>query len=206
MTQAKTQKPNKTQPGEAEVDLATAIGNPWRFRILYATSLEDLSPSAFVRDHGGEISNISRHFRQLAKWGYLEVVEKKTGGTRRGGVEHVYRNGQRAHLDTPASRGLPQFLRNAMSNTILTSYFERVSDAAAAGTLDADVDRHLSWIALTLDSQAFAELGELLDDVLARLPELEKAAKRRLVESGGEPIETTAALASFRSPAEPKPK
>src|ERR1700761_7036202 len=57
-----------------QVDMATAIGNPWRCRILGALALKDMSPSAFVREYGGEISNISRHFRQLASWGYLDVA------------------------------------------------------------------------------------------------------------------------------------
>jgi DNA-binding transcriptional ArsR family regulator len=75
----------------AEVDFATAIGNPWRCRILAAASGEGISPSDFVREYGGEISNISRHFRNLANWGYLEVAARRSGGPRRGGTERVYR-------------------------------------------------------------------------------------------------------------------
>jgi DNA-binding transcriptional ArsR family regulator len=189
---------------ESEVDMATAIGNPWRSRILGAAAQKDLSPSAFIREYGGEISNISRHFRQLAKWGYLEEVERKSGGTRRGGVEHVYRTARRSHLDTPSSEGLSGLLRESISETILTDYLKQVREAIEAGTFDADVERHLSWMALDLDDQAFTELAQRLDEVLEWLPELQAQAAERLTASGGKPIRTTAGLASFRSPDETK--
>jgi hypothetical protein len=183
-----------------EVDLATAVGNPWRFRILEAASLEDVSPSSFIRDYGGEISNISRHFRQLAKWGYLQEVERKSGGSRRGGVEHVYRSVHRAHLDTPSSRGLSKLLREDISETILAAYLTEVRAALDAGTFDADVDRHLSWMAIELNEECFQELGGWLDDLLARLPALQEKAREQMKESGERPIDATVGLTSFRVP------
>jgi hypothetical protein len=183
-----------------EVDLATAVGNPWRFRILEAASLSDLSPSAFVREYGGEISNISRHFRQLAKWGYLQEVERKSGGHRRGGVEHLYRSVYRAHIDTPSSRGLSKLLREDISEAILAAYLKEVRAALDAGTFDADVDRHLSWMALELNEECFQELGGWLDEVLSRLPALQEKARKQMKESGEEPIDATVGLASFRVP------
>lgn len=180
--------------------MATAIGNPWRSRILGAAAQADLSPSAFIREYGGEISNISRHFRNLAKWGYLEEVERKSGGPRRGGVEHVYRTVRRAHLDTPSSEGLSRFLREDISETILTDYLKQIRDALAEGTFDADVERHLSWMALDLNRECFRELSDWLDELLARLPGLQQKARRQMEESGEKPIATTVGLASFRSP------
>jgi len=200
-----TEKQESARKGSG-VDLATAIGNPWRFRILYAASVEDLSPSAFIRSYGGEISNIARHFRQLAEWGFLETVERRSGGPRRGGVEHVYRAGRRAHLDTPTWFQLPLILREEMSDTALGTFLDRVSGAVEEGTFDADFERHLSWIALELNRECFNELGEWLDELLARLPGLEEKARRQMQESGETPIPTTVGLFSFRSPSEPKPK
>lgn len=184
-----------------EVDMATAIGNPWRSRILGAAAQQDLSPSAFIREYGGEISNISRHFRQLAKWGYLEEVEQRSGGPRRGGVEHVYRTVRRSHLDSPSSEGLSGLLRESISDTILTDYLKQIREAVEARTFDADVERHLSWMALDLDDRAFAELAQRLDEVLEWLPRLQAEAAERIARSGQKPIPTTAGLASFRSPA-----
>lgn len=199
LTTPSTRK-RKQKATDPQVDIATALGNPWRVRILMALAIDDMSPSAFVREYGGEISNISRHFRHLAKWGYLDVIEEKSGGPRRGGVEHVYRTVRRAHLDTAASKGLPQLVREDLSDTTLVDFMKRLNESVKAGTFDVDVDRHLSWMALTLDREGFSELATWLDEVLGRLPALQEAAKQRLRESGDEPIEATAALFAFRSP------
>ena len=200
MSRTKTEKSTGTTRTEPGVDMATAVGNPWRSRILGAAAQRDLSPSAFIREYGGEISNISRHFRQLAKWGYLEEVDRKSGGPRRGGIEHVYRTVRRAHLDTPSSEGLSRFIREEFSDTTLADYLKQIQDAVVAGTFDEDVERHLSWMTLELNHECFKELSGWLDDLLARVPELQRKARRQMEESGEEPIATTVGLASFRSP------
>lgn len=205
MSRTKTEKNTGATRTEPEVDMATAVGNPWRSRILGAAAQRDLSPSAFIREYGGEISNISRHFRQLAKWGYLEEVDRKSGGPRRGGIEHVYRTVRRAHLDTPSSEGLSRFIREEFSDTTLADYLKQIRDAVVAGTFDEDVERHLSWMALELNRECFKELSGWLDDLLARVPELQQKARRQMEESGEEPIATTVGLASFRSP-QPAPE
>lgn len=195
-------KPRKKREGNGggDVDLATALGNPWRFRIVYAATMGPVSPSQFVRDHGGEISNISRHFRNLTQWGYLTKVETVTGGVHRGATKSIYRATRRAHLDMPASQGLPQNLREGISNAVLGTFLDQVRAATDSGTLDADVERNLSWDVLELDLQAFRELSSQLDEVLARLPTLRSESSRRMAESGEEPIPTTVGLFSFRSP------
>lgn len=200
MSGAKAKKDGSTARADPEVDMATAVGNPWRSRILGAAAQRELSPSAFIREYGGEISNIARHFRQLAKWGYLEEVERKSGGPRRGGIEHVYRTVRRAHLDTPSSEGLSRFIREDFSDSTLTDYLKQIRDAVDVGTFDDDVERHLSWMALELNHECFRELSGWLDDLLARLPELQQRARQEMEESGEEPIPTTVGLASFRSP------
>lgn len=188
---------------EENVDLATALGNPWRFRIVGAAAAAPLSPSQFVREYGGEISNISRHFRNLAEWGYLEKVETVTGGRHRGANMSVYRATRRPHLDMTASRDLPELFRRGISNRILETFFEQVGAALEAETFDVDVERHLAWDVGEFDAEAFRKLSSWLDEVLARLPALRREAKRRMEESGEEPIPTTVGLFSFRSPSVP---
>jgi DNA-binding transcriptional ArsR family regulator len=194
---------NKTdEPGAAVISpkLAKTLANPWRAQILAELSSRPMSPSQFVDEVGGELTNISRCFRQLAEWGYVEVVERKTGGHRRGGVEHVYRSIQRAHFDSPSWELLPRYLREDISNSLLITFFTRLNDAIEAGTLDAEGDRHLSWDSPVLDRQAWKELTDRFDEVLDWLPELEAESARRMAESGEEPIPTTVGLAAFRSP------
>ena len=189
-------------PGEVKNDEPTAFGisarmakalaDPWRVRILAELSVRPLSPSRFVEQVGGELTHISRCFRQLADWGYIEVVEERPGRRRGAAIEHVYRGIQRAYFDTSTWEGIPRSARDAASRSAVNSYFARIAEAVEAGTFDHEVDRHLSWDGVVLDKQAWRQLGDRLDDVLAWLSELEVEALSRLG-PGREPSATTAA-------------
>lgn len=180
--------------------LAKALANPVRARIMMELSVRPLSPSQFQAIAGGDLGNIARYFRQLEEWDYVEVIEHRRGGHRRGGVEHIYRRTRTNLLRTEDWKQLPGFLREDISANVLASYFARVSEAIEAGTFDAETDRHLSWDKPTLDRQAWGELIERLDELLDRLPELARESAERMRESGEEPIPTTVGLAAFRSP------
>jgi DNA-binding transcriptional ArsR family regulator len=179
--------------------MAGALTDPWRLRILMELSGRPMSPSQFVEKVGGELTEIARHFRQLADWGYLRVIEERIGPRRGASIERIYEVVQRAHFDTSTWEGLPRFQRDVVSDSILGSYFNRVAEAINAETFDQEVDRHLSWDGVILDRLAWVELGAELDRVLDWLPLLEAEAAPRL-EDGEEPIPTTVSLAAFRSP------
>lgn len=183
--------------------MAGALTDPWRSRILMELTGRPMSPSQFVDEVGGDLSYISRCFRQLAEWGYAEVVEERPGRRRGASIEHVYRSIQRAHFDTATWEGLPRFQRDVVSDSILGSFFRRVTEAIEAGTFDQEADRHLSWDGVALDRTAWSTLVTELDNVLEWLPELEIKATSRLIDGAGEPIPTTVGLAAFRSPHSP---
>jgi hypothetical protein len=181
--------------------LARALADTWRSRILMELSVRNLSPSKFVDAVGGELSEISRLFRQLEGWGYIEIVETLTGGRRRGAIEHVYRRIQRALFDTSVWEQLPRSYREECSGSTLESYIARISEAVAAGTFDDELDRHLSWDVVALDRAAWTELVDRLDRILYSVPDLAAESVRRMAETREDPIPTTIGLASFRSPA-----
>jgi hypothetical protein len=178
--------------------LAKALSNQWRCRILMEVSMRPQSPSQFVEAVGGSMTHVSRCFRELAKWGYLEVLEERTGG-RRGGVERIYKSTHRPYFDSPTWRGLPQIVREEVSPWFLRTYFDRVTEALEAGTFDADLDRHLSWKPVVIDREAWTSISADLDEVLSWLPELEEQSLAR-AEEGEELIPATVGMASFRSP------
>lgn len=185
--------------------MARALADTWRSRILMELSVRPLSPSQFVNQVGGELAVISRCFRQLADWDFIEVVEFRTGGQRRGAVEHVYRRIQRALFDTQVWERLPSAYRIECSGSTLESYIARISEAIAAGTFDDELDRHLSWDAVAIDRIAWTRLGSRLDGVLYWLPELAAESARRIAETGETPIPTTVGLSAFRSPSKTAP-
>lgn len=183
--------------------MARALADPWRFRILIEVTVRPLSPSRFVEEVGGELTHISRCFRQLADWGYLEVVEERPGRRRGAAIEHVYRAIQRAYFDTSTWKTVPLSGRDAVSRSILGSYQVRIREAVEAGTFDQELDRHLSWDTIALDRQAWEQLGKDLDTVLDSLTELELEATKRLAAGEGEQMPTTVGLTAFRSPVTP---
>jgi hypothetical protein len=179
--------------------LAKALSNRWRCRILMEVSMRPQSPSQFVEEVGGSMTHVSRCFRELARWGYLEILEERKGGRRGGGVERIYKSTHRPYFDSSAWRSLPQIIREEMSPWFLTTYFDRVTEAITAGTFDADIDRHLSWRAIVIDRPAWTSIVADLDGILAWLPELEAQSLGR-TEDADELISTTVGMASFRSP------
>lgn len=189
--------------------MARALADTRRSRILMELSVRPLSPSQYVELVGGgqasrrELTEISRCFRQLAEWGYIEIINTRTGGNRRGGIEHVYRRIQRALFDTSVWEGLPRAYRDECSGSTLESYIARIGEAVAAGTFDDEIDRHLSWDIVALDRIAWEALGSRLDEVLYWLPNLAVEAAGRMAESREESIPTTVGLSAFRAPAVP---
>src|SRR3954447_3614482 len=125
--------------------MAKALADTWRFRILVEVTVSPLSPSLFVEKFGGDLAQISRCFRQLADWDYIEIAEERPGRRRGAAIEHVYRAVRRAHFDSAAWELISASDRHAVSYSILSSYLQRVREALEGGTFDEDVDRHLSW-------------------------------------------------------------
>jgi DNA-binding transcriptional ArsR family regulator len=194
-------EPGMTPSGKPiTVEMAKAMRNRWRSRILMELNARPLSQSRFIEEIGGSPSHISRCFRQLEEWGYIEVVEVRPGGRRGGGVERVYRNTQRAYFSTEEWSELPPILRSEFSTSILGSYLARITEAIKAGTFDAEKDRHLSWMPISLDRPAWTELSLRLDEVLEWLPKLEKESLARQGKDPDRLIPTTVGLASFRMP------
>lgn len=183
--------------------MARAVADPWRVRILAELSVRPLSPSCFVQEVGGELTEIARYFRQLANWGYIELIEERPGRRRGAAIEHVYRGIQRAYFDTPSWEGVPPLKRDHVSRATVNSFFARVSEAFEAGTFDQELDRHLSWDNVALDGQAWRQLGQQLDEILAWLTELELGAALRFTRTSRERIPTLVGLSAFRSPQSP---
>jgi DNA-binding transcriptional regulator GbsR (MarR family) len=183
--------------------MAKALADPWRVRILSELSVRPMSPSQFVEEVGGELTHVSRCFRQLAEWDFIEVLEERPGRRSGAAIEHVYRGIRRSHFDTATWKSVSRSERDGWSRTAVSAYFARIAEAVESGTFDAEIDRHVSWDGVALDRSAWLELGQRLDEVLDWLPELAVESDRRLQLSDGERIPTVVGLAAFRSPQSP---
>lgn len=181
--------------------LAKALAHPLRARILIELNQRVMSVTGFVRmfpeySH----SKVYGHFRVLEECGCIDLIEKKTGGRRRGGVEYFYRATQRSLFDQSTWPTLPESAKQRMTGAVFASYTQRVVDAMNADTIETRPDRHFTWSPGHLDQRAWDETIRDLEEVFERLPKRMAAAAARLAERGEESIPVTVALACFESP------
>lgn len=178
--------------------MAQALRNRSRSRILFALSMGPLSASQYAKRAGVSPSTARRHFGQLATWGLIDLAEERKG--RSGSPEKVYRTKYRLDLDDETFEEVPLFIREEASATTLKAFWGRVYEAVRAGTFDQEADSHFDCDHRVLDRQGWRELMAELGDCVSWLFELEREAADRLGRSGEAPIPTTYFLAGFRAP------
>jgi DNA-binding transcriptional ArsR family regulator len=186
--------------------IAKAMANPLRIRILMELNQRGpLSPSQFFRECGQDgdtESKVWRQFRQLEKYGLVEEVETRSGGRRRGGIEHFYRALQPAEFDTPSWAHLPSQFKAMFTASIFPTFVDRVVRAMDAGTIDSRSDRHLTWVTVPLDEEGWSKVIRRVDSFYHFMREEANLAEGRMSESDEQPIPATVALFVFESPQE----
>lgn len=189
----------RPRPLELTPQLFKAISNRWRSRILRALLAEPMSPTRFVEEAGGDRSYVSRCFRELAAWGWIEVDEERNGGRRGGGVERIYRLVRPPYFDCAQWHSLPLPIRAEVSSAIVATYFERAGEAIEAGSFDGDPDRHVSWRPLEIGHEAWLEICDQLEALFQMLPGIQEEALLRAGSHSAALIPTVTSISWFRS-------
>lgn len=180
---------------------AKALSASWRNRILVELHTRPMSPNQFFDEIGGpDLGTIARHFRQLRDWGHLEVLEKRPGKKRQSVFETVYRAVPPAYPNLDPWESLPPDIKSSDSGRFVETLIDQAREATAAGTMDAETDRHLSWKSLLLDRQAWRECLSRLAETQSWVKQLETEAAKRHEAKPAEWIPATAAFIAFRSP------
>ncbi len=196
----------KATRAEREKSTAAAVlAHPLRVRILALANERDLSPVEFCREGFApgnmDVSHVAYHFRELAEYGCLTVIEENK---RRGSIEHVYRGIGRAYFSDADWNSLTHEERVRISKTVVQGLFARADEAMMADTFDSREDRHLSWFAMRLDEQGWKELSTTLAAAFGEVEQIRNDAEKRLESSGGPAIPSTCAILSFESPEVPE--
>jgi DNA-binding transcriptional ArsR family regulator len=153
-----------------------ALAHPLRVQILRVLQDRVASPSEIAAELSASLGNVSYHVRFLARSDLLELVETRP---RRGAIEHYYRARGRVQITDSAWAQVPQVVKDAMVAATLDQMLRYVTAAAALGGFDRG-NAHISREALTLDEQGFAELGQLLRELLERAIQIETASAQRI--------------------------
>jgi hypothetical protein len=202
-------KTNRRETLPADTALSHPISHPVRVRILEVINERAMSPSEFVdeglvpadvaagRSFQNQLSMVAYHFRGLLKAGCAEIV-----GTRpvRGAVEHTYSGRAVAYFTDSQWAAIPAEQRVAISRTMYQGMVARFESAMHARTFDSREDRTLAWTPLALDERGWSELHTRLVACLDEVEQIKVDARKRLAESGEQPIPATVAIAGFESP------
>jgi hypothetical protein len=181
--------------------ISRVISDPVCLRIVTELNLQAMSPTGFHKKFGGSSkTGIYRRFALLTELGWLTKVDEKTGGARRGAKESFFRATGPVVFDNSNWADLSDSLKTTFSWTIFEQFSNEFKRAMDAGTLDARVERHLSWSLLLLDEFGWENVIAALDALFAFVGEEQAAARERMVGSREEKIRVTVGLGGFESP------
>ena len=183
------------------VRIAKVFADPLNLKIVTELNLRAMSPTQFHEEHRDHSRPaIQRRFADLTKLGWLQKVDEKTGGRRRGGREQFFRATGPAIFDTLSWSLVPKMVRTTRSWRTFEQLAEQVREAMDAGTFDARPDRHHTWTLLSLDELGWRQVITVVDTLFEGLFEEQRDAERRMMRSGEKPIWMTVNLAVFESP------
>lgn len=176
-------------------------------QIMDEANRGDVSVPTFYAKYGkrfGLSKNlIRRRFQKLVQYGWLKVVDSKTGGKRRGATEYFYRATGPALYDED-KRGPWAKVPDALAETEDWGVFERLSKWVKAAMVAGTIVRHdetcLAWVILQLDQKGWERVLASLKKLHAFVVREQELAEARLMKSGGEPISMVVALGAFETP------
>lgn len=181
--------------------ISRVFADPVCLQIVTELTLRPMSPTRFHKQFGGgSKSSIYRRFSLLKELGWLVKVREHSGGKLRGATEVFFRATGPVVFDNDSWSDLPNSLKATFSWTIFEQFAEQFKKATEAGTLDARVDRHLSWSLLLLDELGWRNVISDLDALFEFIFEEQAAADQRIAASGEKRIRVTVGLGGFESP------
>jgi hypothetical protein len=169
--------------------------------IIEAANEQTISATQFHEEFGGNLETIRRRFRKVVDNGWLDGVDWKTGGKRRGGTEKFYR-ATRPAMKTADEflAGIPDELKEAKAGRTFERICSDFVEAMEAETVDARTDRCVALSLVQLDREGWEKVAAALRDLWALALEEEEEAKARLAKSGEEPTAMTLALGMYETP------
>jgi DNA-binding transcriptional ArsR family regulator len=184
---AKSKAKAKPLDGPHEATACEALKHPIRVRILEVMCEGDLSPVQFIRSGmlpptmhfdspEAAMSHVSYHFKVLKEAGCIALVGTKE---RRGATEHIYRSVALALHTDEEFNAMTFEQRRDISRSTLQMLIARADGAIIAGTFDKRPDRHLSWVPIDGDEEAWIELRDLQAESLERAYGIKAAAAAR---------------------------
>jgi DNA-binding transcriptional ArsR family regulator len=189
-------KTTSRERGGVDQRIVRAMGHPVRVQALVILNERVASPNEISKELGESVGHVSYHIKVLKECECIELVDT---APRRGAMEHYYPATDRAFLNSDEWASLPASLRPGISASGIDNIFKDVSAAVKGGTFDKRTNRHLSWTPILIDEQGWDELQVALDEMLARVFEIQSKSAERLVAEDAPGIPVSVAMLGFEA-------
>jgi DNA-binding transcriptional ArsR family regulator len=165
-----------TSSHSIDESLIKGLAHPLRWRMLeLMTERGESSPVELARLLDQPLATVSHHMRVLRDAGCVELSRTEQ---RRGAIEHYYQAIVPAFFDDEMWERVPVALRRSLSGQTFRRLVDEAAAAGAHGAFDAP-GSHLDRMVVELDDNGWAELSELLVDVLRRAQNIQERSDAR---------------------------
>jgi hypothetical protein len=183
--------------------LAPVFADDVCMQIVAESNRREISVIQFQREFGVRSRRtLYRRFNRLEEIGWLEKVDEKQGGMRRGGTEYFYRATKPAITEGGPWAHPSESHRGTDNWNAFEQLSARVTEAMKAETFDARLDRCQAWSLLQLDRQGWEKVIAGLDALRTYLLEEQERARDRMRKSGERQVTMLVALGAFEAPRE----
>jgi DNA-binding transcriptional ArsR family regulator len=159
--------------------LIKALAHPLRWRIVEAlVERGEASPVELARLLDQPLATVSHHIRVLRDAGSIELTRTEQ---RRGAIEHYYRALMPAFVDDEQWELIPKLLRRGISGQLFRRILSEAATAGDEGAFDV-AGSHLDRMVVELDEKGWADVSEVLLDVLRRVQAIQAESDARRAE------------------------
>jgi DNA-binding transcriptional ArsR family regulator len=177
--------------------LVKGLSHPVRVECLTLLTKRVASPRQLSEILNHDLSNISYHVRTLEDLGLIELVKEEPV---RGAVAHFYKAVERPLITEGEWDQLAPEVRKAITEYGWDLLIKDAATSIEKGAFDSRRDVQLSRTNLLLDSEGFARLSGLMEELLDAILSEQAASAERRNKSGEKPIHAIAATALFPMP------
>lgn len=177
--------------------LVHLVSHPVRVKALVVLVERTASPKEISIELREKLSTVSHHIRELLKMDLIELVKEER---RRGAVEHYYRAVMRPIWSDEEWSELSLEERQRFSAWTMQLILADAAEALDAGTFNARGDTHTSRTPLYVDEQGWRELGQIQNEALEAILQVQAASAERMVNENGEGIRASASMLCIEMP------
>jgi DNA-binding transcriptional ArsR family regulator len=177
--------------------LVHLVSHPVRVKALVVLVERTASPKEIAFELREKLSTVSHHIRELLKMELIELVKEER---RRGAVEHFYRAVMRPIWSDEEWGELSLEERQRFSAWTMQLILTDAAEALSAGTFNARGDTHTSRTPLYVDEQGWKELGEIQNEALDAILQVQAASAERMVNGSEDGIHASASMLCIEMP------